>query len=134
MTKCTLERYSLTGMTQNHEGLCILPLNIINEKIYIVLWFWFVALACVSAYLLLTKLVMVLSATYRKWLLRLTLPGSIHKGLGPRVSAWVLCGFIEVISGSSVGRALAFKSAEPGFESREPAVDSKASDNKLGRG
>lgn len=31
------------------DGLCILPLNIINEKIYVFLWFWFVFVAIVSA-------------------------------------------------------------------------------------
>jgi len=44
MTKCTFHKYGPSGTIQNHDGLCILPINIINEKIYVFLWFWFLAL------------------------------------------------------------------------------------------
>ena len=33
---------------EKKDGLCVLPLNIINEKIYVFLWFWFIFLAVVS--------------------------------------------------------------------------------------
>lgn len=49
MTKCTFHRFGSSGDVQRHDALCILPLNIINEKIYIVMWFWFVFLASISA-------------------------------------------------------------------------------------
>ena len=29
--------------------MCILPLNIVNEKIYLILWFWYIILAVFSA-------------------------------------------------------------------------------------
>ena len=35
---------------QGFDGLCVLPLNIINEKIYVFLWFWFVTLAFITAF------------------------------------------------------------------------------------
>lgn len=44
LTKCTFHRYGSSGDVQKHDAMCILPINIINEKIYIVLWFWFYAL------------------------------------------------------------------------------------------
>lgn len=44
MSKCTFHQYGPSGTIQNHDGLCILPINSINEKIYIFLWFWFLAL------------------------------------------------------------------------------------------
>ena len=31
-------RYGPSGTIVNHDGLCILPINIINEKIYVFLW------------------------------------------------------------------------------------------------
>ncbi|XP_074600105.1 innexin inx2-like [Brevipalpus obovatus] len=49
VTKCTFHRYGSSGDVQKHDSLCILPLNIINEKIYIFLWFWLVILAVISA-------------------------------------------------------------------------------------
>jgi hypothetical protein len=48
MTKCTFHRFGASGDVQTHDALCILPLNIINEKIYIIMWFWFVFLAAVT--------------------------------------------------------------------------------------
>jgi len=44
MTKCTFHRYGPSGSIVNHDGLCILPINVINEKIYVFLWFWFLLL------------------------------------------------------------------------------------------
>lgn len=37
---------------QRHDAMCILPINIVNEKVYIFLWFWFYFLAIVSAFAL----------------------------------------------------------------------------------
>ena len=44
VTKCTFHSYRPSGTIQNHDGLCILPINIIKEKIYVFLWFWFMIL------------------------------------------------------------------------------------------
>ena len=44
VAKCTFERFGPTGTIEVFDGLCVLPINIINEKIYIFLWFWFVLL------------------------------------------------------------------------------------------
>ncbi|GFT02715.1 innexin inx2 [Trichonephila clavipes] len=48
LTKCTFHRYGSSGDVQRHDAMCILPINIINEKIYVFLWFWFVGLSVVS--------------------------------------------------------------------------------------
>ena len=39
-----MHKYGPSGTIENKDGLCVLPLNIINEKIYVFLWFWFVFL------------------------------------------------------------------------------------------
>lgn len=43
-TKCTFHKFGPSGTLQTHDSLCILPLNIINEKTYIFLWFWYLLL------------------------------------------------------------------------------------------
>jgi len=48
MTKCTFHKFGPSGTVERFDGLCVLPLNIINEKIYVFLWFWFVLVAVVS--------------------------------------------------------------------------------------
>jgi len=48
ITKCSFHKYGSSGSVETHDGLCVLPLNIFNEKIYIFLWFWFIILAIVS--------------------------------------------------------------------------------------
>ena len=40
MTKCTFHKFGASGEVEKHDALCILPLNIVNEKIYIFIWFW----------------------------------------------------------------------------------------------
>ena len=49
VTKCTFHKYGASGTIQKLDALCVLGLNIINEKIYITLWFWFVILALITA-------------------------------------------------------------------------------------
>lgn len=41
VTKCTFFKFGPSGTVERFDGLCVLPLNIINEKIYVFLWFWF---------------------------------------------------------------------------------------------
>lgn len=38
VTKCTFRKYGPSGTIQTHDVLCVLALNILNEKIYILLW------------------------------------------------------------------------------------------------
>lgn len=48
VTKCSFQQYGPSGSIQTYDGLCVLPLNVINEKIYILLWFWFSILTILS--------------------------------------------------------------------------------------
>lgn len=70
MTKCTFHRYGPSGDVQRHDAFCILSLNIINEKIYIFLWFWFVVLAVLSGLVVLYRLLTILFPRLRYTMLR----------------------------------------------------------------
>ncbi|XP_049775888.1 innexin inx7 isoform X1 [Schistocerca cancellata] len=56
VTKCTFHKYGPSGSLQKHDALCVMALNIINEKIYVCLWFWFVILSVATALGLLWRL------------------------------------------------------------------------------
>lgn len=59
MTKCVFHKYGTSGDIQKHDALCVLPLNIVNEKIYIFLWFWFIILAVLTSILLCYRVVII---------------------------------------------------------------------------
>ncbi|XP_032522993.2 innexin inx2-like [Danaus plexippus] len=57
LTKCWLRNYGPSGSMQLKDFLCVLPLNIVNEKIFVVLWFWLIFLALVSTVAVLFRIV-----------------------------------------------------------------------------
>ena len=42
-----MNRYGTGGEGENITGFCILSQNIINQKMYLILWFWYIL--CLSA-------------------------------------------------------------------------------------
>ena len=48
VTKCTFHNFGQSGTIQKFDGLCILPINMINDKIYIGIWFWLFLLLLIS--------------------------------------------------------------------------------------
>lgn len=70
VTKCTFHKYGASGTVQKFDGLCVLPLNIVNEKIYVFLWFWFWFLAGLSALSLIYRAAVVTGPKLRLILLR----------------------------------------------------------------
>ncbi|XP_069702382.1 innexin shaking-B-like isoform X2 [Periplaneta americana] len=65
MTKCTFFKYGLSGEVERHDSICILPLNIVNEKIYIFLWFWCIILGCLTVLLLAYRIATIVSYRLR---------------------------------------------------------------------
>ena len=70
VTKCTFHKFGASGTIQKFDALCVLALNILNEKIYIFLWFWFIILAVLSGIALLYSMAIVLLPSTRETILR----------------------------------------------------------------
>ncbi|XP_017784551.1 PREDICTED: innexin shaking-B isoform X2 [Nicrophorus vespilloides] len=71
MTKCTFYKYGVSGEVERHDAICILPLNVVNEKIYVFLWFWFILLAMLTLLTIVYRIIIILSPRMRMYLLRM---------------------------------------------------------------
>lgn len=69
VAKCTFHKYGPSGTIKRHDGLCVLPLNIFNEKVFIFMWFWFILVAVISGVGLLYRVATFIPA-FRQILLR----------------------------------------------------------------
>eukprot|EP00095_Tigriopus_kingsejongensis_P012189 maker-scaffold521_size146803-snap-gene-0.16 protein:Tk12189 transcript:maker-scaffold521_size146803-snap-gene-0.16-mRNA-1 annotation:"hypothetical protein DAPPUDRAFT_303789" len=65
VTKCTFNKYGPSGTIEPKDGLCVLPLNIINEKMFIFIWFWLVIVAIITGVFLLYRLAVLLGPQIR---------------------------------------------------------------------
>ena len=48
MTKCTFYMNGPSGDVAKYDAFCLLSINNLNEKIYLIIWFWFVILAIIT--------------------------------------------------------------------------------------
>lgn len=71
LTKCKFLRYGPSASIEAIDALCLLPLNIINEKIFIFLWFWFVFLASITAAMLIFALIIIACPSVRVYMLNI---------------------------------------------------------------
>ena len=70
VTKCTYRKYGPSGTIQNHDAMCVMPINIVNEKIYVFLWFWFILMSALSVFSLIHHIFMMVTPSVNKMLLR----------------------------------------------------------------
>jgi len=73
IASCNYFRYGIGGGQENINAICILTLNVINDKIFYILWWWFAALSVVSFYTALLRLLQCSSATVRYQLINVRL-------------------------------------------------------------
>lgn len=59
ITKCKYHNYGPAGSYQIHDFLCILPLNVLNEKLFLILWFWLIFLVIISFFVLIYRFLFV---------------------------------------------------------------------------
>eukprot|EP00092_Neocalanus_flemingeri_P010764 GFUD01011593.1.p1 GENE.GFUD01011593.1~~GFUD01011593.1.p1 ORF type:complete len:526 (+),score=111.55 GFUD01011593.1:72-1649(+) len=62
---CNIGSIGAAGGDQNSNGLCVLTQNIINEKMYLIFWFWYVFLGFISILAALYRLSTIVSGNIR---------------------------------------------------------------------
>jgi len=75
ITKCKFSHYGTSGTIEHHDLMCLLPQNILNEKIFLIIWLWFVILTTITASYVVMRLVLLLTPILNEQLpenLRLT--------------------------------------------------------------
>lgn len=70
VAKCEYNEFGPSGSIQHLDFMCVLSLNVLNEKIFAVLWLWMVVLLAVSAVNVLYRCACLSSATLRVRLLQ----------------------------------------------------------------
>ncbi|XP_018802283.1 PREDICTED: innexin inx5 [Bactrocera latifrons] len=65
VAKCDYFVFGPGGSQTKRDVLCILPLNILNEKIFVFLWCWFLIMAVIAGLNLLYRLFLMSSRTFR---------------------------------------------------------------------
>jgi len=72
VAKCQFNRHGPGGDINNHDALCLLPLNIVNEKIYLIMWIWLIFVAFWSALAVLYRFLCMCSTSFRTFILSRT--------------------------------------------------------------
>jgi len=66
VVNCSMSYHGVSSNIENISGMCTLPINVINEKIYLVLWVWFTCLAFISTISLVYQSTLLLLPSTRK--------------------------------------------------------------------
>ena len=69
---CEMSFFGNSGEVQNASGMCNLPINIINEKIYLIIWVWFLVMIIVTVLVMLAQLCLLLAPLLRQMTLQRT--------------------------------------------------------------
>ena len=57
-----------SGNVQNVNGMCNLPINILNEKIYLIVWVWYLFMIIITVFYIIGQ-IMVLITPYLRQLI-----------------------------------------------------------------
>lgn len=70
ITKCSYFKIGPSGTEESRDALCILPLNVLNEKFFLILWYWLFVLLIVSFLSLTYRALFLFVPKFRVYLLR----------------------------------------------------------------
>lgn len=112
LAKCEFFFSGPSGGLQDLQSLCLLPLNVLNEKIYAAVYLWFLVLLAISGLNVLWKLLLLASRPLRLLVIRAEyreVPAYQWDGAldGGRYSQWFLFRHIAKNLSTSIVHALA---------------------------
>lgn len=81
VAKCTYEPYGPSGSTQIFDALCLLPLNMLNQKLFIIVWIWYIIQLIISILNLLYWCIVSCSENARFYILKQKSVESISRKL-----------------------------------------------------
>lgn len=77
--KCNYTAFGASGSVVLTDVLCILPLNVLNEKFFLILWFWLIFLFVVTVGALIYRLMVLTWGHFRVYLLLAQVRGLSRK-------------------------------------------------------
>jgi innexin len=79
IAKCDFHSVGPSGSIQNYDAMCVLTLNILNEKLFAFLWVYLLVLTSISCFSLLFRLLTLISVRFRQHLVLSQLPATKYK-------------------------------------------------------
>ena len=73
MAACKYHRYGMGGREDNRHAICILGLNMINDKVFMLLWLWHCFIVTVGSIRIFTRFSQLISSKVRLLLMRMKL-------------------------------------------------------------
>ncbi|KAF8791671.1 Innexin shaking-B like protein [Argiope bruennichi] len=70
VSKCVFRKYGQSSAIEIYDVLCVMPMNIVNEKIYLFQWFWFVILIVLTSLSLMMDILLIFSVAVRTYTLQ----------------------------------------------------------------
>lgn len=62
---CDFVRYGTGGLRENQNAICVLSLNMINDKLFLVIWFWYAFLLCCILKRFMSRLIQIVWPRFR---------------------------------------------------------------------
>ncbi|CAG2115371.1 unnamed protein product, partial [Medioppia subpectinata] len=59
LSKCRFDKFGSSGGRVELDALCVLSLNILNQKMFLFIWFWFYFLAIITGFTLIYRLILM---------------------------------------------------------------------------
>nr|ACO15764.1 Innexin shaking-B [Caligus clemensi] len=77
LIRCWFEsKIGMSGTPERYPALCILPVNVFNEKVFVFMWFWFIILLTTGLFYLLWTVITVACSLPRIFILRFSVSSS----------------------------------------------------------